>query len=91
MKDLESIGDEIRAVADYSRAERIEKGFSFEEKYLLSGTGEKRYIARVSPAGGEEEIGRKRTEFEIIRTLHGFSTIVPEAYSFGVSRDGESC
>ncbi|MBN1433093.1 MAG: aminoglycoside phosphotransferase family protein [Methanomicrobiaceae archaeon] len=91
MDSLEGIEDEVRAVTDFDRAERIEKGFSFEEKYLLSGTGEKRYIARISPAVGEEEILRKRTEFEVIRNLRAFSTLVPEAYSFGVSCDGGSC
>ena len=91
MERLENIEDRIRAVADFDWAERIEKGFSFEKKYLLSGTGEKRYIVRISPANDEEEIGKKTEEFNIVRTLRWFSTLVPEAYSFGVSGDGESC
>lgn len=91
MEIPENIEEEVLAVVDFDHVERIEKGFSFEEKYLLSGTEEKRYIARVSLAGGEEEVRRKRTEFDIIRTLHGFSSLVPEAYSFGLSCDGESC
>ncbi|WP_048148748.1 phosphotransferase family protein [Methanolacinia paynteri] len=91
MKDLGMIEDEIRAVVDYSRAERIEKGFSFEKKYLLSGTGERSYIARICEVNSEGVLARKREEFDLIRRLHGYSSLVPEAYLFGVSCDGKSC
>jgi aminoglycoside phosphotransferase (APT) family kinase protein len=91
MKDLGTIEEEIRAAVDYSRAERIEKGFSFEKKYLLSGSGGSSCIARICKINSEEVLARKREEFNLIRRLHGYSSLVPEAYLFGVSGDGRSC
>ena len=91
MKDLGMIEDEIRAAVDYSQAERIEKGFSFEKKYLLSGQGERSYIARICELNSEEVLARKREEFDLIRRLHRYSSLVPGAYLFGLSGDGRSC
>lgn len=90
-EDLGKIEDRIREVVDYSSAEKIDKGFSFEKKYLLSGPGEKSYVVRISAADGEEHIERKRAEFDVIRRLGKYSSIVPGACSFGTSGDGKSC
>ena len=91
MKDLERIEEKVRGVLDYSRAEKIEKGFSFEKKYLLSGADDGSYIVRICEIGSEGNSERKKAEFDTIRRLHDFSPLVPEAYSFEISDNGESC
>lgn len=87
-EELEMIDDLARGIVDYSRAERIEKGFSFERKYLLYGTDGREYIMRVAAAGGDDEIKRKNTEFDVIHRLVEFSSLVPRTYSFGTLEDG---
>jgi len=85
------VKDQLRLLIRYSEVSRITRGFSFEEKYLLSGTDPVKYLARITVPADPEIIRAKRTEFEIIRRLKAYSSLVPEAHAFGISDDGTLC
>ena len=77
MEDLEKIQPLLPEFIDCSGAAVIGKGFSFERKYLVSGTGGESYIARISDVESEADIIKKKEEFDVIRRLRNYSSIVP--------------
>jgi aminoglycoside phosphotransferase (APT) family kinase protein len=82
---------QVRELTGYTDTQRILKGFSFEEKYLLSGGGTKRYLVRIAINADPDLIQYKQTEFELIRRLRNYSSFIPEAYAFGISDDEKCC
>ena len=71
--------------------QRLSKGFSFEEKYVLSGNDTKRYLLRITLPADPWLIRYKQTEFEIIRRLRKDSPLIPDAHIFGTSGDESQC
>ncbi|NMB78372.1 MAG: aminoglycoside phosphotransferase family protein [Methanomicrobiales archaeon] len=74
-----------------SRATRIAKGFSFEQKYLLDGENGTRYLLRITATPTSDIAGRKRQEYETLCGLGNYSSLVPRTFAFGTSRDGSLC
>jgi aminoglycoside phosphotransferase (APT) family kinase protein len=85
------IEPQIRELVRYTSVQRLSKGFSFEEKYVLSGSDAKRYLVRITGPVNPEIFQYKQTEFEIVRRLRKNSTLIPAAHAFGTSDDGNLC
>ncbi|WP_010095257.1 aminoglycoside phosphotransferase family protein [Ornithinibacillus scapharcae] len=66
----------IPLLASAKRVVKIDKGFSFDQKFVLDN----RYLLRIF---ADENDARRRTEFETIQKLHVYSKYVPEAIEYG--------
>jgi hypothetical protein len=91
METFGKIVEQVRELTGYTAVQRLSKGFSFEEKYVLSGRDSRRYLVRITVPADQWLIRYKQTEFEIIRRLRKDSSLIPEAYAFGTSDDGSLC
>jgi aminoglycoside phosphotransferase (APT) family kinase protein len=85
------IEPQVRELIRYTAVQKLTKGFSFEEKYVLSCNDTKRYLVRITGSANPEIIRYKQTEFGIIRRLRKDSALVPDAHAFGISDDGNLC
>ncbi|MBP2133393.1 aminoglycoside phosphotransferase (APT) family kinase protein [Methanomicrobium sp. W14] len=91
MEQLREIEDTIFAFTGCKGVERIEKGFSFDKKYLVFGDSGKKYILRISPLSEAGILDKKKAEFEVIKRVSSVSSLVPKTYYFGVSGDESFC
>ncbi|MBN2733802.1 MAG: aminoglycoside phosphotransferase family protein [Methanomicrobiaceae archaeon] len=91
MENIEIIREGLSKKICFSEAKRIEKGFSFEEKYLLKGENGRNYLLRITQLSEKISAERKNEEFEIIKKLRQRSSLVPKAHFFGVSDDESLC
>lgn len=82
---------QVRALTGYTAVRSIPKGFSFEQKYVLSGADTKRYLLRIAPLSDPGVLPYKLAEFEVIRRLRNSSSLVPGAHAFGTSDDRSLC
>ncbi|WP_054847704.1 phosphotransferase [Methanoculleus chikugoensis] len=91
---FEKVEAQVRALTGgYTAVRSIPKGgFSFERKYLLSCGDAKRYLLRIAPPLSDPGVlPYKLAEFEVIRQLRNYSSLVPGAHAFGTSDDGSLC
>lgn len=88
---FEKVEAQVRELTGYTAVRGIPKGFSFERKYLLSCGDTKRYLLRVASLSGPGALPYKLAEFETIRRLRNYSSLVPGAHAFGTSGDGSLC
>lgn len=91
MELFETIQEQIFAVTGYTQVTKIAKGYSFDHKYLLEGGDGRDYLLRITPLTPQVERIHKEEEFRLIEDVGRYSSYVPRAYSFGVSRDESFC
>lgn len=94
MDEQEAFGKveaQVRALTGYTAVRSVPKGFSFEQKYVLSCGETRRYLLRIAPLSDPGVLPHKQAEFEVIRRLRNYSSLVPGAHAFGTSDDGSLC
>jgi len=94
MDEREAFGKieaQVRELTGYTAVRSIPKGFSFERKYLLSCSDTERYLLRIASLSDPGTLPYKQAEFEVVRRLRNYSSLVPGAHAFGVSDDGSLC
>ncbi len=75
----------------------LEKGFSLEKKYVLSKSGRKKYLLRITSISNagypdvKNAIEEKNAEFLVIKRLSRLSSLIPKAHFFGLSEDERTC
>lgn len=89
--NIEKLGPLVAERVAFSQAVRITKGFSFEQKYVLSGEDGARYLLRITRTPGPEDVQRKRAEYDTLHILRDHSSLVPRTYAFGTSPDESHC
>lgn len=82
---------QLRTLTGYTAVQKLSKGFSFEEKYVLSGIDRKRYLVRITGPANPELIQYKQTEFDLIRRLRKYSSFIPKPHAFGTTDNGNFC
>lgn len=91
MELFDSIREEMFELTGCTRAKRIDRGYSFEDKYRLEGGDGRMYLARITSLSRNEDAGRKEEEFRLMHEARRYCSLVPEAYYFGVSDDESFC
>lgn len=91
MELFETIRERIFAGTGYTQVTKVAKGYSFDHKYLLEGGYGGDYLLRITPMTPMVELARKEEEYHLIEDAGRYSSCVPRAYSFGVSRDESLC
>lgn len=89
--DFAQVEEQVRAIVGPARVARITKGFSFDEKYLLTCGDNVNYLLRITRTRNPAQRERKMAEYEVLRRLMDHSSLVPGARSFGTAADGALC
>ncbi|NLD56827.1 MAG: hypothetical protein GX651_01680 [Methanomicrobiales archaeon] len=82
---------QVRAISGPARVSRINRGYSFEQKYLLEGEDNTRFLLRIASTPHPAHRERKIAEYEMLQRLMEYSSLVPKARSFGTTPDGALC
>lgn len=83
--------DHIHRYIDFEEIHPIAKGYSIDQKYLLTArTGEK-YLVRITESDDIRVLTARRDQFELIRKMNKFSSLVPHAYYFWFADYAQSC
>lgn len=85
-----AVEQQLAAITGFTGVQRIARGFSFEQKFLLE-CSDRQYLARIIAPADPVVIAAKSAEFEIIRRLKQYSSFVQDAYAFGTSDDRSVC
>ena len=88
---FEKIASQIRTLTGYTAVQRIPMGFSFDEKYVLSGSETKRYLVKITVPANPKIILKKQKEFDLIQKLRQYSSLVQNVYIVGTSDDEDVC
>ncbi len=87
----EEIEAQLRKLTGYTHIEKIRKGFSFEQKYIVSAGSPAKFLVRIITPAEPHIIPRKKDEFRLIRRLRDYSRLIPRAHAFGTTHDGMGC
>lgn len=88
---FDRIRENIFELTGFSHVEKIDRGYSFEDKYRLEGGDGRSYLARITRLSRNEDAGRKEEEFRLMREARRYCSLVPKAHHFGVSDDESLC
>jgi aminoglycoside phosphotransferase (APT) family kinase protein len=91
MEQFEKIQEIIFELTGFSEVNKIERGYSFENKYLLNGGDGRNYLLRISQLTQKADAESKEEEFNLIKRVRRYSSLVPKAYFFGISDDDSLC
>jgi aminoglycoside phosphotransferase (APT) family kinase protein len=91
MDSFSKIRDSVYDLTGFTDVKRIEKGYSFEKKYLLFGSDGISYLLRIAEIPKGQSAAGKKAEFEVIGRAGQYSELVPKAHYFGVSDDESIC
>jgi len=67
--------------------EKIEKGYSQDEKYIIF-CGNKKYLMRI---GDKEYFEKKKTEFQVLKKIRNYGVQSPKPYDIALLNDLNSC
>ncbi len=88
---FDRIKNQVRAVTGYTQVSPVTGGFSFEQKYLLTGEDAKPYLVRIARTPHPEDDKRKREEYDVLSRLRQYSARVPGTITFGTTDDRTLC
>lgn len=91
MELFEKIQESSFELKGFTVVNKIERGYSFEDKYLLKGKDRRDYILRITHMTQKTDADAKKEEFNLIKQLRRYSSLVPNAYFFGVSEEESFC
>ncbi len=85
------IREQVRAITGYTDVSPITGGFSFEQKYLLTGGDATPYLVRIIHTPHQNDLLKKQEEFRILSRLRQYSKLVPRTIAFGTTDDRSLC
>ena len=88
MDSFIKIRDSVYDLTGFRDVEKIERGYSFEKKYVLSGSCDRKYLLRIAEIPEGQSSAGKKAEFDVIGRAGQYSELVPKAHYFGVSDEG---
>lgn len=91
MELFDRIRQKMFELIGFTQANRIDRGYSFEDKYLLEGGDGRMYLARITRLSRNGDAGQKEEEFRLMREARRYCSFVPKAHYFGVSDDESLC
>jgi aminoglycoside phosphotransferase (APT) family kinase protein len=91
MELSEGLRERIFELTGFTRANKIDRGYSFEDKYLLEGGDGRKFMLRITRLARKEDAGRKEEEFRLINEARRYCSLVPKTHYFGVSGDDGLC
>jgi aminoglycoside phosphotransferase (APT) family kinase protein len=82
--------DHIRRSIDILDIQPISKGYSLDLKYLLIAKSGEKYLIRITESDDVTVLNARKNQFDLIRTLSRYSSLVPNPYNFWISDDTRS-
>ena len=70
---------------DFTKSEPLEKGWSVDKKYCVTGKDGKKYLLRISPI---EQYDRKKAMFEMTKWVAALGVPMCVPVEFGVNDEG---
>ncbi|MGM7681148.1 aminoglycoside phosphotransferase family protein [Cytobacillus sp. Hm23] len=85
--ELQGLQNKIKLLQNATKIERLLKGYSPDEKYVVH-VDEKKLLLRV---GSMKEYERKKVEFQIINKMQQYNVLCPRSIEIGLLDDLDSC
>lgn len=82
MEEEEDIPERIRAFVACNDVTPINRGYSTDKKFLCTSGTRKRFLVRYIGHDGIRDLPRRREEYDLVRILGRYSSLVPEPYGF---------
>lgn len=86
--EIDKIRPKIHILSNAVQVEQISKGYSMENKYLVTTDDNEKILLRIIPI---EQYARKREEFDVIKNLYFSEVKVPKPITFGQCEDFHIC
>ena len=86
--NMQMLADKIKVLHNSTEVTGLSKGYSPDEKYVVTDNGRNHYLLRISDI---ERYDRKKSEFQVLSDIRKYNVLSPEPIEFGMIEESGIC